>query len=60
MENDDSILPQDPSVISSPTTNAQKEEKGGGSSGKRAKSSHACDLCKKKKVRSRIKVGKRG
>jgi hypothetical protein len=60
MENDDSILPQDPSVTSSLNTNAQKEEKGGGSSGKRAKSSHACDLCKKKKVSSWIKAGKRG
>lgn len=45
MEKDEPTLANDLSV----TTTTQKEK--GDSSGKRSKSTHACDLCKKKKVR---------
>ncbi|ORZ19604.1 fungal-specific transcription factor domain-domain-containing protein [Absidia repens] len=47
MENDELTLAKDSSVTSSSTTRKEK----GDSSGKRSKSTHACDLCKKKKVK---------
>ncbi|KAI8340442.1 fungal-specific transcription factor domain-containing protein [Chlamydoabsidia padenii] len=50
MENDNPTLSKDPTITSSSSPN-NNQEKTGSSSGKRVKSTHACDLCKKKKVK---------